>query len=90
MSSSINDDGGSGDQTNSINNNDCCWLWLANQLNSHRLTIFLVLALVLLFKIRTPLQFYVKFGVYVVMTIVYSMFVMVFALLRPNNTKNIE
>jgi hypothetical protein len=90
MSSSNHDYGDNNNSADNENNNGCCWLWLARQLDSHKFTILLVLALVLLFKIRSPLQFYVKFGVYMVMTIVYSTFVMIFALLRPNNTKNIE
>jgi hypothetical protein len=88
MSSSFHDGGDAADHSNSIS--DCCWLWLAHKVDSHKFTILLALAIVLLFKIRSPLQFYVKFGVYIVMTIVYSIFVMFFALLRPNNTKNIE
>ena len=49
-----------------------------------------ILTLVLLFRFKNPLQFYVKYTVYVCITMTYSMFCIPYALLRPNNARNIE
>lgn len=48
------------------------------------------LLITVLFKFKNPLQFYVKFVVYFVMTITYSFSIIPLLLLRPNNCKNIE
>ena len=49
-----------------------------------------LLTLVLLFRFKNPLQFYVKYTVYVCVTMIYSMCCIPFALLKPNNARNIE
>ena len=49
-----------------------------------------LLTLVLLFRFKNPLQFYVKYTVYVCLTMTYSLFCIPFTLLKPNNARNIE
>ena len=49
-----------------------------------------LLTLVVLFRFKNPLQFYVKYTVYACLTMVYSMVCIPYALLRPNNARNIE
>lgn len=48
------------------------------------------LLIIVLFKFKNPLQFYVKFAVYFWMTIFYSLSIIPFVLLRPGNPKNVE
>ena len=49
-----------------------------------------LLVVTLLFRFKNPLQFYVKYTVYVCITMIYSMCCIPFTLLRPNNARNIE
>jgi len=58
-------------------------------LTSTLLAGFLLLV-VCLFKFRNPLQFYIKFGVYMAVTILYSTLFLPVFLFRPNSTKNIS
>ena len=70
--------------TNSVNAlHDCSMCWL-----TFGFVCFLVLTM--LFRFKNPLQFYVKFGVYFVMTMAYSICAIPITLFRPNNARNIE
>jgi hypothetical protein len=53
------------------------------------LTVFILLVTVL-FKIKTPLQFYVKFAVYSAISILVSIFILPILIFRPNNPKNVK
>jgi len=44
----------------------------------------------LLFRFRNPLQYYVKFTTYFIVTMVYSASIIPLALLRPNDCRNIK
>lgn len=52
--------------------------------------VCLLLFIVLLFNVKSPIQFYVKYAVYVCITMTFSLFTIPFAILRPNSPKNVE
>lgn len=54
------------------------------------MTVSVLLTLYILFKIRNPLQYYVKYLVYIMIVMVYALCIIPFTIFRPNNTKNIE
>ena len=66
---------------NAIAECSTCWFTLV---------IGCILVFTMLFKYKNPLQFYVKFSVYVVMTMIYAMCFIPIAMFRPNNARNIE
>jgi hypothetical protein len=56
------------------------------------LTLLIILILILLiiigFIINNPLQFYIKYGIYVLITMIYSFIIIPICLLRPGNLGN--
>lgn len=72
-----------------INNDEHNMLTLISQ---SWLTWLLVFAVnwCILFRVRSPLQYYVKFATYFVMVMIYSLSILPIALLRPNNCQNIN
>lgn len=54
------------------------------------LLVLLLLVYVCLFKFKSPLQFYVKFGTYSAIVIAMAIFFAPVAAIRPLSTKNIE
>ncbi len=54
------------------------------------MTISVNLTLYILFKIRNPLQYYVKYLIYIMIVMTYALCIIPFTIFRPNNTKNIE
>lgn len=66
-----------------IAKDNCCACWKIFAL------CFLALYITL-FKFKTPLQFYVKFATYSIISMTYSLVIIPFLFIRPNNCKNIE
>lgn len=65
-------------------NSSCCLLTTIAILG------FLLLVVIILFKYKNPFQFYVKWSIYVCITMSYATLSIPFLCLRPNNSKNIQ
>lgn len=66
-----------------MSDDESCLCW-----KTYTLGFFLLIAL--LFKIKNPLQYYIKFAVYFCVTMTVAFLMTPFVILRPNNPKNVE
>lgn len=53
-------------------------------------TLLSITTWILLFRLKTPLQYYIKLITYFVMVIIYSALITPFSLFRPNDCRNIR
>lgn len=70
--------------------NDSYVLWLLHKIESFKFSILLLLIIILLFKLKSPLQFYVKHTIFIIVTAIYSIVIIPLILFNPRSTKNIE
>ena len=65
-------------------------LGLLHKIESFKFSILLLLIIILLFKLKSPLQFYVKHTIFIIVTAIYSIVIIPLILFNPRSTKNIE
>ncbi len=66
------------------------FLWVIQKIESFKYMILILLTIILLFKLKSPLQFYVKHSIFIIITALYSIIIIPLIMFNPRNTKNIE